>query len=61
MATERLGVPLSPEGPDPITRQDDDNEPGLGWELSASARRAIESIEENLRSAEQRTGSVVLR
>jgi hypothetical protein len=29
--------------------------------LSDPAKRAIDAIEENLRSAEQRTGSIVLR
>jgi hypothetical protein len=61
MAIERLGVPLSPEGIGPVTKQEDDKEPGFGWVLSDASKRAIESIEENLRSAEQRTGSVVLR
>jgi hypothetical protein len=61
MATERLGVPLSPEGMLPLTKQEDEKEPGFGWVLSDPARRAIDAIEENLRAAEQRTGSVILR
>ena len=61
MATERLGVPLTPEGMPPVAPQDHDREPGLGWVLSDASKRAIEAVEDNLRSAEQRTGSVVLR
>lgn len=61
MATERLGVPLSPEGPGPVQKEEHEKEPGFGWVLSDPAKRAIDSIEENLRSAEQRTGSIVLR
>lgn len=61
MADERLGVPLKPEGMGPVTEKQDDREPGLGWVLSDSAKRKIESVEENLRTAEQRTGSVILR
>jgi hypothetical protein len=61
MATERLGIPLSPEGPDAILRDEHEKEPGFGWVLSDPAKRAIDAIEENLRSAEQRTGSIVLR
>lgn len=61
MATERLGVPLSPEGMAPVKKEEQNKEPGFGWVLSDSAKRNIEEIEANLRSAEQRTGSVVLR
>lgn len=61
MSKKRLGVPLSPEGLDPVSRQENEKEPGFGWVLTDASRRAIEAVEENLRSAEQRTGSVILR
>lgn len=61
MENERLGVPLSPEGPGPVSRDEKEQEPGLGWVLTDASRRAIESVEENLRAAEQRTGTVILR
>lgn len=61
MTVERLGVPLKPEGMGPVTNEQDDKEPGFGWVLSDAAKRKIESVEENLRAAEQRIGSVVLR
>jgi hypothetical protein len=63
MANERLGVPLSPEGSEAVPRekQENDKEPGFGWVLTDASRRAIESVEDNLRTAEQRTGSVILR
>lgn len=61
MATERLGLLLLPEGMDPVKREEQDNEPGFGWVLSDNAKRDIEEIESNLRSAELRTGALILR
>lgn len=61
MSKERLGSPLSHEGLEPVSHEGGDREPGFGWVLNDASRRAIEAVEENLRSAEQRTGSVILR
>lgn len=60
MTAKQLGVPLSPQSPEPIQKRDDKT-PGYGWRLSDEARRDIEEIEANARSAEQRSGSVILR
>jgi hypothetical protein len=61
MTVERLGVPLKPEGLGAVTKKGGDKAPGVGWVLSDEAKRKIESVEENLRTAEQRAGSLILR
>ena len=57
---KQLGNPLSPQSPQPI-KEEDKKAPGFGWRLSDGARRDIEEIEANARSAEQRSGSLILR
>ena len=61
MSKERLGSPLPHEGLEPVPHEAGSKEPGFGWVLGDASKRAIEAVEENLRSAEQRTGSVILR
>lgn len=43
-------VPLKPSGSDAIG-QCGPNDPGFGWKLSDKARRDIEAIDDNIRSA----------
>jgi hypothetical protein len=56
----QLGTPITPSGPDPIPNESI-KDPGFGEKLSDDARKDIKRIEANVRSAEQRTGSFIVR
>jgi hypothetical protein len=60
MATKRIGEPV-PSIPVEEIVADHDDMPGLGWKVSEETQREIEEIEENIRLAEQRIGSLVIR
>ena len=52
-----FGTPIRPFGPAPIK---DVSSPGFGWKLSEVARKDIEAIEENSRTALHRIGHMVV-
>lgn len=60
MAPTKLGKLIKPSGPEPIPA-DSIKDQGFGERLSESARKDIQKIEANVRSAEQRSGSLILR
>ena len=62
MAPKQLGKPIALSGPEPVRpKKKDAKQSRFGWKLSDAARMDIEKIEANVRSAEQRSGSLILR
>ncbi|MCP3414235.1 hypothetical protein NLM16_08995 [Bradyrhizobium brasilense] len=57
---DQFGTPVKIPGPDPIPA-DKLPSPRLGETLTDAARRDVEQIQENLRHAERRIGSFLLR
>ena len=61
MNQKRFGEPLRRTAVQEIVSvPSEQRSPGLGWEISTEAREEIEKIEENIRLAEQRSGSIVI-
>lgn len=59
MSAKELGVPVTPRSAMPDKK--DKKLPKLSWKVSDRARRAIEEIEANARTAEQMIGSLTLK
>ncbi|MGE0119383.1 MAG: hypothetical protein AB7S71_08190 [Dongiaceae bacterium] len=55
-----IGEPLNQSPPEEVTL-DSDELPGLEFRLSNDTIKDIEEIETNIRTAEQRSGMIVLR